>query len=144
MAERTFTLDEAQLLLPILEALLKRGIAARKTIFDVDEEFQELHHRIFIQGGLTVDIPRMARRRAERDKATHALKDALAEIDSAGVQVKDLEVGLLDFPTLMEEKIVLLCWKMGETEITHWHGTDEGFSSRKPLPAPKSKREKPN
>lgn len=144
MAQRTFTLDEAQLLLPILEALLKRGIAARKTIFDVDEEFQELHHRIFIQGGLTVDIPRMARRRAERDKATQALKDALAEIDSAGVQVKDLDVGLLDFPTLMEEKIVLLCWKMGESEITHWHGADEGFSSRKPLPAPKSKREKPN
>ncbi len=144
MAQRTFTLDEAQLLLPILEALLKRGIAARKTIFDVDEEFQELHHRIFIQGGLTVDIPRMARRRAERDKATQALKDALAEIDSAGVQVKDLDVGLLDFPTLMEEKIVLLCWKMGESKITHWHGTDEGFSSRKPLPAPKSKREKPN
>ena len=144
MAERTFTLDEAHLLLPILEALLKRGIEAKATIIEVDEEFQELHHRIFIQGGLTVDIPRTARRRAERDKAAQAFKDALAEIDSAGVQVKDLDVGLLDFPSVMDEKIVLLCWKMGETKITHWHGTDEGFASRKPLPAPKTNREKPN
>jgi len=47
--------------------------------------------------------------------------------------VKDLDIGLLDFPCEVEGKIVLLCWKMGEKSITHWHGTDEGFASRKQI-----------
>jgi len=75
----------------------------------------------------------MARRKAERVKAEQRAKDALAEIDSIGVQVKDLGVGLLDFPCEVEGRTVLLCWKLGEKSIAHWHGTDEGFSGRKPI-----------
>ena len=56
----------------------------------------------------------LARRKAERAKAEQRAKDALAEIDSIGVQVKDLDIGLLDFPCEVEGRIVLLCWKMGE------------------------------
>ena len=66
-----------------------------------------------------------------RSKAEQRAKDALSEIDSIGVQVKDLDIGLLDFPCEVEGKTVLLCWKMGEVSITHWHGTDEGFAGRK-------------
>jgi hypothetical protein len=49
------------------------------------------------------------------------------------VQVKDIDIGLLDFPCEFEGRTILLCWKLGEPAITHWHGTDEGFASRKPI-----------
>jgi hypothetical protein len=80
-----------------------------------------------------VDVVPLARRKAERMKAEQRAKDALAEIDSIGVQVKDLDIGLLDFPCRVDGSIVLLCWKLGEKSITHWHGTEEGFAGRKPV-----------
>ena len=133
--ERTFTLQEAQVLLPVLEGLLKKAIEGKKVIEQVHEEFQQVSHRIFLAGGCEVDIASLARRKAEKDRAEQRVKDALAEIDSTGVQVKDLDIGLLDFPCVVEDRIVLLCWKLGEKAITHWHGTEEGFSGRKPIDA---------
>ena len=61
------------------------------------------------------------------------IKDALAEIEATGVLVKDLEIGLLDFPCQVEDQTILLCWKLGEKTIAHWHGTDEGYRFRKPI-----------
>ena len=133
MSERSFTFDEAQSLLPILESLLRTAIDGKKLIEAVDAEFQELADQVFLSGGLLVNIVQVARRKAEREKTIHRVKDALAEIDSTGVQVKDLDIGLLDFPCEVEGRTVLLCWKLGETGITHWHGTDEGFAGRKPI-----------
>jgi hypothetical protein len=133
MSDRTFTLDEAQTLLPILESLLRTAIAAKKTIDDVEGEFQAIQHRIFLNGGTRVDVVPLARRKAERGKAEQRARDAVAEIDAIGVQVKDLDIGLLDFPCEIEGQIILLCWKLGEKTITHWHGTEEGFASRKPI-----------
>jgi hypothetical protein len=98
---------------------------------EVEAEMQALAHRIFLNGGTHVDVVPLARRKAERAKAEQRAKDALAEIDSIGVQVKDLEIGLLDFPCEVEGRTVLLCWKMGEQSITHWHTPEEGFAGRK-------------
>jgi hypothetical protein len=131
MSARTFTLDEAKMLLPVLESLLRAAISGKTLMEEVDGEFQELSHRIFLNGGTHVDVVAVARRKAERAKAEQRAKDALAEIDSIGVQVKDIDIGLLDFPCEVDGKTVLLCWKMGESSITHWHGTDEGFAGRK-------------
>jgi len=131
--DRTFTLDEAQCLLPVLESLLRTAIQAKQIIEEADAELQALHHRIFLSGGMFLDIVPLARRRAERAKAEQQAKDALAEIDSIGVQVKDLGIGLLDFPCEVEGRIILLCWKLGEPAITHWHGLQEGFAGRKPI-----------
>jgi hypothetical protein len=131
MSDRTFTLDEAQVLVPVLESLLRTAIAGKKLMEDVEAEMQALAHRIFLNGGTHVDVVPLARRKAERAKAEQRAKDALAEIDSIGVQVKDLDVGLLDFPCEVEGRTVLLCWKMGEQSITHWHTPEEGFAGRK-------------
>jgi hypothetical protein len=133
MAERTFSLDEAQTLLPILESLLRTAIDGKKLIEAVDAELQELAHRVFLSGGLLVNVVHMARRKAEREKTIQRVKDAIAEIDATGVQVKDLEIGLLDFPCRVEGELILLCWKLGEQGITHWHGVSEGFAGRKPI-----------
>lgn len=133
MAERTFTLDEAQMLLPILESLLRQAIQGKKLIEEVDGELQEMAHRVFLNGGTFLNVVHLARRKAERERAIRRIKDALAEIDATGVQVKDIDIGLLDFPCKVEGEILLLCWKLGESTITHWHNTSEGFAGRKPI-----------
>jgi len=133
MSSRSFTLEEAQSLLPVLESLLRTSIDGKKLIESVDDEFQALAHRVFLNGGMSLKVVYLARRKAEREKTIQRVKDALAEIDSIGVQVKDLDIGLLDFPCEVDGTTILLCWKLGELGITHWHGTDEGFASRKPI-----------
>lgn len=145
--QKTFTLQEATTLLPVLQALLKRAMEGKRLIEDVEKELQDLKHRILLSGGLLVDVPAMARRRAERDKALQDIKDALAEIEAIGVQVKDLDIGLLDFPCAVDDEIVLLCWKYGEEKIGFWHGLEEGFRGRKPIDERilrGKKKEKPN
>src|SRR3954466_14146285 len=147
MADRYFTFDEAQTLLPVLESLLRNAVESKQTIETVDSEFEDLRQRIFMNGGTSVDIVTLARRRAEKDKAVQKAKDTLAEIDSIGVQVKDLDIGLLDFPCAVDDEIVLLCWKYGEEKIEFWHGVEEGFKGRKPIDERilrGKKREKPN
>jgi hypothetical protein len=133
MAERTFTLEEAQSLLPVLESLLRTAINAKKIVEEAEQAQQALQQRVFLTGGMFLDIVPLARKKAERAKAEQRAKDAIAEIDSIGVQVKDLDIGLLDFPCAVEGQTILLCWKLGEKSITHWHGTQEGFAGRKPI-----------
>jgi hypothetical protein len=144
---KTFTLEQAQALLPVLKSLLKQAMKSKQLLDKMEKEVQDLRHRILLSGGLCVDIPAVARRRAERDKVTQEAKDALAEIHSIGVQVKDLDMGLLDFPCVVEDDIVLLCWKYGEEQIGFWHGQEEGFKGRKPVDERilrGKKKEKPN
>ena len=133
MSSRTFTLDEAQDLLPVLESLLRTSIEGKKVMESVDAEFQAIAHKVFMNGGMSLNVAHFAQRKAEREKAIQRVKDALAEIDATGVQVKDIDIGLLDFPCQVEGRTVLLCWKLGEKGIAHWHGTSEGFAGRKPV-----------
>jgi hypothetical protein len=130
---RTFTLSEAETLLPVLESLLRSAMQAKALIEEVDAELESLKSRIFLNGGTFVDIVALKGRKDEREKAIQRAKDAVAEIDAAGVQVKDLDIGLLDFPCVVGEEVILLCWKLGEQGIAHWHSTSEGFAGRKPI-----------
>ena len=145
MSERTFTLDEAHELLPVLESLLRQAIDGKKQIEEIDKELKDVAHRVFLTGGMLLPLARLARRKAEREKAAQQVKDAVSEINSTGVQVKDLDIGLLDFPCVVDSHTVLLCWKLGEKKITHWHGVQEGYAGRKPIddriPRAKPKRQ---
>jgi hypothetical protein len=131
MANRTFTLAEAQDLLPVLEGLLRKASEAKSRADVIDERFQDINKRVLLHGGMLLDIVPLAKLRAERDKLQQTITDTVAEINALGVQVKDLGIGLLDFPCVVEGKVVLLCWKLGERSIAHWHGVDEGFAGRK-------------
>lgn len=144
---KTFTVEQAHKLLPVLKSLLKRSMEGKQFIDQAEKELQDLRHRILLSGGLSVDVAATARRRAERDKSLQETKDAIAEINAIGVQVKDLDIGLLDFPCAVDDEIVLLCWKYGEEKIGFWHGLEEGFKGRKPIDERilrGKKREKPN
>jgi hypothetical protein len=143
---KTFTLDEAQALLPVLESLLKRAVEAKQAAEALQQEQHELGRRIFVSGGMRVDVGEVQRRKAALDGLVQRAQDAVAEIDAIGVQVKDLDTGLLDFPARLDEEIVLLCWKIGEPRIGHWHTMEAGFRGRQPIDDRfrKVKPEKPN
>jgi hypothetical protein len=130
---RTFTLDEAQSLLPVLEALLKRAIESKQAADEVETGLSALAQRIYLAGGMHVDVGKVVQLRAEVEKNTLRVRESVAEIDTIGVQVKDLDAGLLDFPCRLEDEIVLLCWRMGETSIEHWHTVEDGFHGRQPV-----------
>lgn len=139
---KTFTLSEAQTLLPVLESLLRKAQKAGARAHELEAEMQALSQRIFLSGGMHVNVSQAARRRAEREKAVQETQNTLAEIDEIGVQVKDLDKGLLDFPSIVEGQTVLLCWKLGEKEIGYWHTPEDGFEGRKPLDARFGKTER--
>ena len=144
--QKTFTLDEAQRLLPVLKSLLTRAMQSKARIEQNEHELQKVRYRIMLTGGILLDVTAMARQKAEQDKALQEIKDAMAEIGAIGVQVKDLDIGLLDFPCVVENEIVLLCWKHGEEKIEFWHSVEEGFAGRKPIDEriTGKKPEKPN
>jgi hypothetical protein len=128
-----FTLDEAQSLLPVLESLLKRAIESKRAAEQVEAGLSALAQRIYVAGGMRVDVGEVGKQRGEVESHTQRMRETVAEIDSIGVQVKDLETGLLDFPFRLEDEIVLLCWRMGESTIEHWHTMDAGFQGRQPV-----------
>jgi hypothetical protein len=143
---KTFTLDEAQSLLPILESLLRRAIDAKVSAGEVEAELQMLSQNIFLSGGMMVDVAAVARKRMAQRASIQQAQDAVQEIDSIGVQVKDLDKGLLDFPCLVGEETVLLCWQLGEAKIDFWHTMEAGFQGRQPLDDRfhRSRPERPN
>src|ERR1700694_4323088 len=130
---KTFTLEEAQSLLPVLEALLKRAIDGKKAAEEIESRLTDLSRRIYLSGGMRVDVKEVTKQRAEMEAHLQRVRESIAEIDSIGVQVKDLESGLLDFPSRLDDEVVLLCWRMGETSIEHWHTVEAGFQGRKPV-----------
>lgn len=130
---KTFTLDEAQSLLPVLESLLKRAMDDRRNAQSVESDLNGIAQRIYFSGGMRVNAAGLARRRAELEAHLKRVRECIAEIDAIGVQVKDLESGLLDFPCRVDDEIVLLCWRMGEPAIEHWHTLEAGFQGRQPV-----------
>jgi hypothetical protein len=130
---KTFTLDEAQSLLPVLESLLKRAMEGRRSAQSVESGLNGLAQRIHFSGGLRVNAASAARQRAEMETHLKRVRESIAEIDAIGVQVKDLDSGLLDFPCRLDDQVVLLCWRMGEPAIEHWHTVEAGFRGRQPV-----------
>jgi hypothetical protein len=130
---KTFTLEEAQSLLPVLESLLKRAIEGKQMAQQAEAGLAELARRIYLSGGMRVDSEKVAKLRAELEAQVQRVRESIAEIDAIGVQVKDIDAGLLDFPCRLDDQVVLLCWRMGEPAIEHWHPMDTGFKDRQPV-----------
>jgi hypothetical protein len=141
---KIFTLDEAQSMLPLVESLLNRAMESKKAAEELDNELTNLARRIHMAGGMSVDVAKVSGQRAELDKHVQRARETVQEIDEIGVQVKDLESGLLDFPCRMDDDVVLLCWKAGEPAIEHWHTMESGFKGRQPIDERFRRRISPN
>ncbi len=130
---RLFRLDEARRLLSEIEPTL-RSIAAVKQSFDeVELELRTQAERISVLGGAFVQREGLAEKRRRRDSLANTLKHSIEKIHRHGCLIKDLDQGLVDFPTLFRGEEVYLCWKLGEPSIGFWHGMEEGFRGRKPI-----------
>ena len=130
---KTFTLDEAQSLLPVLESLLKRAIESKTAAEVIEAELSELSRRIYVSGGMHIDVTKIAAQRTAMKAHENRAREIVSEIDDIGVQLKDLDIGLLYFPCRDEDEVVLLCWKMGEESIDFWHTEESGFRGRQPV-----------
>ena len=133
MAERHFTREEATALLEEVRPVAEALVAHRRALTVAAARRAMITARISGNGGdFDPQEPRELDEQLERE--AEAVKRAVEQLQRLGVLVKDLDRGLVDFPTLRDGEEVLLCWRVGEEEIAHWHGVDEGFAGRKPLP----------
>jgi hypothetical protein len=130
---KLFTLTEAERTRRELEPVLIEAIEIRRKLGPLDEELGAIATRIQWMGGMLVPYEETARVRCDRDRLAESLQSALDKIQSTGCVVKDLDIGLLDFPAIINNEEVYLCWRLGEERIRFWHRQDEGFSSRKPI-----------
>ena len=132
---RRFTLEEAESLLPEIEKSIREAIASKSELEQAETGLQAINQRVIMLGGVLVDRSAVYQNRLRRDQSAERLKAAIQKIQESGCLIKDLDVGLVDFPTLFRGDEVYLCWKLGETGISFWHGTQEGFAGRKPIDA---------
>ena len=125
MDERTFTIGEANSLVPDLELLLLEVQRMRRFVLKIRDEIQKAREKITENGGSPHGPAYL--------KALEYIMARVERIQQMGVLVKDLEKGLCDFPFMLDGRMVYLCWKLGEAEVGWWHETDTGFSNRKPI-----------
>lgn len=130
---RFFTLQEAEELLPRIERLLQSAVEAHSEAAGHEGALERVVSRITYLGGVEIDPADYSQRKNLKRRAEGVVQQAIEEIQAAGVLIKDIEAGLIDFPAVLGGREVLLCWKLGEARIEHWHGVDEGFSGRKPI-----------
>jgi hypothetical protein len=131
--QRLFTLTEAERTRLELEPHLIEAIGCRKKLGKLDNELNAVSARIMMMGGVIVPYAKLAAVRAEHEQLTEVMKTALESILSTGCLIKDLDAGLLDFPAVIDNQEVYLCWRLGEDRIRFYHRQDEGFASRKPI-----------
>lgn len=130
---KLFSVSEAERLRAQLEPVLIEAIESRRKMAEAEEQLSSLSERIQRSGGMQVSYERTAKMRMERNRFEDMVREAVERIHETGCLVKDLDMGLLDFPARINDEDVYLCWRLGEDRIRFYHRQDEGFSRRKPL-----------
>ena len=130
---KRFTLPEAQGLIPEVSRLLREAVALKAEFDKAEEAFRASTERIMAMGGMNVDRDSVREVKVRRESAAARLPKAIERVQQMGCVVKDLDIGLVDFPTLFRGVEVYLCWRLGEPAIQFWHGVDEGFAKRKAI-----------
>lgn len=130
---RYFTLAQARAALPAVGRTIREAVQAKAHYTQAEKAIQELVQRILMRGGVQVDTESAEAWKSQLDANGKVLKAAMESIEEMGVLVKDLDVGLVDFPTLFRGEEVYLCWRMDEDDIDYWHGVHEGFRGRRPI-----------
>lgn len=126
--ERVFSLFEANQLIPQLQSYLSAVRQGKALLLRTREEVRRASARAGVGGGTPVG--------ARYVKSLQNISANLQAIHELGVLVKDVDLGLCDFPHLRDGRIVYLCWKFGEKEIQWWHETTTGYKDRCPLVDP--------
>ncbi len=124
-AEHIFTRGEARSVLPRLKPLLREIREEWLRIKELNPEIQKTREKAMLDGYSPYGV--------EYVESVSHLMHVMSQVREMGVLIKDLDKGLVDFPYLKHERVVYLCWHLGEESIDYWHETESGFSSREPL-----------
>ena len=130
---KLFSLSEAERARKQVEPLLIEAMEGRRQMTDFEESLSAIANRIQIMGGVTIDYDGAARLRSDLNRVIAKVKEAIDQIQATGCIVKDLDSGLVDFPSIIKNEEVYLCWRLGEDRIRFYHRQDEGFAGRKPI-----------
>lgn len=132
MPPKLFTIAEADRLIPDLQPLMRRLVEQRQALREHERAIEEFRDAASKSGG---GIPggRVGQARAEAERLGAEIAEGIRQIESWGCLVKDLDQGLVDFLWRRGDETALLCWRLGELSIRHWHGLREGFAGRKPV-----------
>jgi hypothetical protein len=133
VAERHFSAADVEALIPRLTRIMEGVMAAHTEAGAARERLQVEQQRITAAGGGVLDRKAWRADTERIERLTTEVQRGLDQILQLGGVPKDLGLGLVDFPHLRHGEEVNLCWKLGEREIRHWHGLDEGYAGRKPL-----------
>lgn len=128
-----FTKQQAEAVLPEVEQAIRNALELKRFYLEAEAVLDQETERIQMSGGALVHGGRMQAERSRRDTCAAKLREAVEHIHSYGCEVKDLDIGLIDFRTLYRGEEVYLCWRLGETGISYWHGLTEGFRGRREI-----------
>jgi len=143
MAEKYFDRQEAEELLPAIGQFLEEARKQKQALDSITADISNASLRIMMLGGSLPPFAELNHKKAQREKIAEQLSRTVDEIQQTGCVVKDLDTGLVDFPSLRRGEKVYLCWKLGEERIGYWHGIEEGFAGRKPLDDAQPEEEPP-
>ena len=118
-------------MLPEVEREIRGAISLKAKYAEAEAELRAVSRRIAMSGGVLVNREALIDLRSRHDTTAAGLKEAIESIERYGCFVKDLDIGLIDFPAYFRGEEVYLCWKLGEPGIGFWHGVEEGFRGRK-------------
>ena len=133
LMSKRFTLAEAESLIPSVDRLLRQAVELKSGYANAARKIDSFQERIALMGGVIVDRGKVQEARDRRDDAAASLRSLIEQVQELGCVIKDLDIGLVDFPTTFRGREVYLCWKLGEPSIAYWHGVDEGFAGRKAI-----------
>ena len=122
-----FTVDQANTILPKVKKKFDEILCCKNNVMDIQEELQNLSDS-------NCSFEKFIKKKQELNHIITSLYKMIQELEDMGVMVKSVDEGLLDFPSIRDDKEIWLCWKSGENKVKFWHGKDEGFMGRKPIP----------
>ncbi len=128
--QRLFTLEEATELMPRVRKLVQKMQSAKQEADQARQQFEQLDASHARGNGYDMKREQLATKIVEYMRSVRQDMEALQSI---GCELKDLEMGLIDFPSKRDNRIINLCWKIDEEKIAYWHSLDTGFGSRQPL-----------
>lgn len=126
--DRTYTMDEANAMMPEVRAILLQMAFEQARLERTHEEM----HRHLEGNGTPAAREEADRLEVQMAEIADGIRSLQAHLADRGIQVRDLEMGLVDFPAERDGDRVWLCWRLADPEVAFWHGTDEGYATRRP------------
>ena len=127
-----FTLAQAEALLPLVREQLLAMQAHKREVDELRGSFEHAAHKSTGNGHVK-DEDALGEKRRRAEALVEQINERLARINEWGVELKGIDEGLIDFPSRRDERVVYLCWRLGEDSIAWWHEIDVGFAGRQPL-----------